>query len=107
MSALEATVSAISSPSTSAGVAHNDAGAAIPAPRAPAPAPPPAASVPAPAPPPPPAEAAGPEATPARGEISVLTLVGEMADLEHLARLPAAPFTAGMTASTDRRSRRP
>jgi hypothetical protein len=60
----------------------------------------------APSPPPAP-EALGPEATPAPGEISVLTLLAEMVDLEHLAHLPAARFTAGMTASTDRRSRRP
>jgi len=70
------------------------------------PAAPPAAPAPAPAPAPPP-EAVGPEATPAPGEISVLSLLGEMVDLEHLARLPRARFTAGMAASTDRRSRRP
>jgi hypothetical protein len=64
-----------------------------------------------PAPPPAPAPAAipppGPEPTPAPGEISVLTLLHEMADLDHLARLPAAPFVAGQAASTDRRSKRP
>jgi hypothetical protein len=49
----------------------------------------------------------GPETTPAPGEISVLSLLGEMIDLEHLARLPTARFTAGLAASTDRRSRRP
>jgi len=49
----------------------------------------------------------GPEPEPAAGEISVLTLVREMGDLDHLARLPATPFTAGLAASTDRRSRRP
>jgi len=50
---------------------------------------------------------AGPEATPAPGEISTLALLGDMIDLERLARLPAARFTAGQAASTDRRSRRP
>jgi hypothetical protein len=64
-------------------------------------APEPTAPVPAPVP------RGGPEPTPATGEISVLTLLHEMADLEHLARLPAAPFTAGQAASTDRRSKRP
>ena len=49
----------------------------------------------------------GPEATPEPGEISVLSLLGEMIDLERLARLPAPRFTAGLAASTDRRSRRP
>lgn len=67
----------------------------------------PAGPAPSPAAPSPPPEPLGPEETPARGEISVLSLLGEMIDLEHLARLPAARFTAGMTASTDRRSRRP
>jgi hypothetical protein len=71
-----------------------------PPPVAVAPAPPPVAALPPPA-------AVGPEATPAPGEISVLTLLGEMTDLERLARLPTPPFTAGMTASTDRRSRHP
>ena len=61
------------------------------------------APAPRPAPPPP----AGPEPTPAPGEISVLTLLHEMVDLDHLARLPAARFSAGQAASTDRRSRRP
>jgi hypothetical protein len=70
---------------------------AAPAPAAPPPAPAPVAALPE----------GGPEATPAPGEISVRTLLGEMTDLERLARLPATPFTAGMTASTDRRSRRP
>ena len=37
----------------------------------------------------------------------MLSLLGEMIDLERLARLPAARFTAGQAASTDRRSRRP
>lgn len=68
-------------------------------------APPIAASAPLPTAPAP--APVGPEATPAPGEISVLSLLGEMVDLEHLARLPSPPFTAGMTASTDRRSRRP
>jgi hypothetical protein len=53
--------------------------------------------------PPPP----GPEAAAADGEISVLTLLGETADLAHLARLPRARFAAGQAASTDRRSRSP
>jgi hypothetical protein len=60
---------------------------------------PPAAAPLAPALPP------GPEPTAAPGEISVLTLLREMADLDHLAHLPAAPFVAGQAASTDRRSR--
>ena len=71
-----------------------------------APAPPPgreAAARPAPAALP----APGPEPTPAPGEISVLTLLHEMGDLDHLARLPTARFAAGQAASTDRRSRRP
>ena len=71
---------------------------------------PPPAPVSAPAaPPPPPAapEPTGPEAVPEPGEISVLSLVREMVDLDGLARLPAAPFTAGQVASTDRRSTRP
>jgi hypothetical protein len=55
----------------------------------------------APAPPP------GPEPTAEPGEISVLTLLREMVDLDHLARLPAVRFVAGQAASTDRRSRRP
>jgi D-arabinan exo alpha-(1,3)/(1,5)-arabinofuranosidase (non-reducing end) len=58
---------------------------------------------PAAAPLPPP----GPEPTPAPGEISVLTLLHEMADLDHLARLPTPRFAAGQAASTDRRSKRP
>ena len=49
----------------------------------------------------------GPEPTPAPGEISVLTLLHEMVDLDHLARLPGARFVAGQTASTDRRSKQP
>jgi hypothetical protein len=49
----------------------------------------------------------GPEATPEPGEISVLSLLAEMIDLERLTRLPPARFSAGQTASTDRRSRRP
>ncbi len=53
-----------------------------------------------PAPPP------GPEPAPAAGEISVLTLLREMIDLDRLAHLPAARFVAGQAASTDRRSRR-
>ena len=63
-----------------------------------APAPVPVAVLPAP----PAAEPTGPEVTPEPGEISVLALLDEMIDLERLARLPAAPFTAGQVASTDR-----
>jgi hypothetical protein len=47
------------------------------------------------------------EQRPAPGEISVLTLVGEMGRLDHLARLPAAPFTSRQATSFDRRSRSP
>jgi hypothetical protein len=54
----------------------------------------------APAPPP------GPEPAAAPGEISVLTLLREMIDLDGLARLPADRFVAGQAGSTDRRSRR-
>ena len=61
-----------------------------------------APAAPTAAPPPP-----GPEVVPADGEISVVTLLGEMADLIHLARLPRVRFTAGQAASTDRRSRSP
>jgi len=68
-----------------------------------APAPVPVAVLPAP----PAAEPTGPEVTPEPGEISVLALLDEMIDLERLARLPAAPFTAGQVASTDRRSHAP
>ncbi len=50
---------------------------------------------------------AGPDPVAAPGEISVLTLAGEMADLGHLARMAEPPFVAGQAASTDRRSRRP
>jgi hypothetical protein len=49
----------------------------------------------------------GPEPTAAPGEISILTLLREMVDLDHLAHLPAVRFVAGQAASTDRRSRRP
>src|SRR5205814_30902 len=52
-------------------------------------------------------QATGPEAVPEPGEISTRTLLDQMIDLEQLARLPAAPFSAGQTASTDRRSHRP
>jgi Protein of unknown function (DUF2961) len=61
--------------------------------------PPPAAAPLVDAPPP------GPEPTPEPGEISVLTLLREMVDLDQLARAPGRPFVAGMAASTDRRSR--
>ena len=37
----------------------------------------------------------------------MLTLLHEMVDLDHLARLPGARFVAGQTASTDRRSKQP
>jgi hypothetical protein len=47
------------------------------------------------------------DAAPAAGEISVLTLLREMADLDHLARLPGPSFRSGQAASTDRRSKRP
>jgi Protein of unknown function (DUF2961) len=63
-------------------------------------APPPPATPLAPAPPP------GPEPAATPGEISVLTLLREMVDLDQLARLPAVRFVAGQAASTDRRSRR-
>ena len=55
--------------------------------------------------PPPP----GPEPKPAPGEISVLSLVDEMNDLDRLARLPSADdaFVARQASSYDRRSRRP
>jgi hypothetical protein len=49
----------------------------------------------------------GPETAPESGEISVLTLVDEMARLDHLARLPHAGFTAQQQSSSDRRSRTP
>ena len=64
-------------------------------------APPPPATGPLAAPPP------GPEPTAAPGEISVLTLLREMVDLDQLARAPGVPFVAGQAASTDRRSKRP
>jgi hypothetical protein len=54
-----------------------------------------------------PADSGPPDPPAAPGEISVLTLLAEMADLDHLARLPDPPFVAGQAASTDRRSRRP
>src|SRR6185503_2556831 len=41
------------------------------------------------------------------GEISVVTLLDEMADLGHLARLPTPPFRTTQTSSYDRRSRTP
>jgi hypothetical protein len=69
-----------------------------PTPTAEPPAPPPRAAA---LPPP------GPEPTPAAGEISVLTLLHEMVDLDHLSRLPDARFAAGQAASTDRRSKQP
>ena len=50
---------------------------------------------------------AGPEPKPAPGEVSVLSLVGEMIDLDQLARLPAEAFTARQESSYDRRSHRP
>ncbi len=62
---------------------------------------PPAVMRPAPVPPP------GPEPTAAPGEVSVLTLLREMVDLDQLAHLPPTAFVAGQATSTDRRSRRP
>ncbi len=50
---------------------------------------------------------AGPEAKPEPGEVSALSMLGEMIDLERLTRRPAPPFRAAQAASTDRRSRRP
>src|SRR5262245_19591375 len=52
-------------------------------------------------------DAGGTEAIPKPGEISARTLLDEMIDLDRLARLPSAGFSAGQAASTDRRSRRP
>lgn len=52
-------------------------------------------------------DAAPPDATLVPNEISVLTLLREMVDLDHLTRLPRPAFTAAQAASTDRRSRRP
>ena len=46
-------------------------------------------------------------ALPAPGEISVLSLLDDMADLDHLTHLPAAPFVARQASSYDRRSHRP
>ena len=66
---------------------------------APQPPTPPAAELPTDAGPP------VPRAMP--GEISVLTLLGEMDDLARLARAANPTFVAGQAASTDRRSRRP
>ena len=54
-----------------------------------------------------PGPAGRPEAKAEPGEISVLSLLGEMIDLEQLARLPAPRFTAAQAASTDLRSHRP
>ena len=50
---------------------------------------------------------AGPEPQPAAGEISVLSLVDDMIDLDRLARLPEDDFAARQESSYDRRSRRP
>jgi hypothetical protein len=47
------------------------------------------------------------DAETAPGEISVLTLVREMVDLDRLAERAAPPYRAGQIASTDRRSRSP
>ncbi|MES1165495.1 MAG: glycoside hydrolase family 172 protein, partial [Verrucomicrobiota bacterium] len=71
-------------------------GGAAPSPVAPAARAGPLAAVPPP----------GPEPIADPGEISVLTLLREMVDLDRLARLPAVAFVAGQAASTDRRSRR-
>jgi len=51
--------------------------------------------------------ATGPEPQPAPGEISVLSLVDDMIDLDRLARLPDDDFVARQESSYDRRSRRP
>ena len=48
-----------------------------------------------------------PEPQPEQDEISVLSLVNEMADLDHLARLPRARFVGKQESSYDRRSKRP
>ncbi|HEY4185849.1 MAG TPA: glycoside hydrolase family 172 protein [Polyangia bacterium] len=48
-----------------------------------------------------------PEPTPAPGEISVLSLVDDMIDLEELARFPEDSYVARQESSYDRRSRRP
>src|SRR5450432_1396852 len=47
------------------------------------------------------------EPRPALGEISTLTLLGEMGRLDHLAELPAARFSSRQMTSYDRRSRSP
>lgn len=49
----------------------------------------------------------GPEPKPAPGEISVLSLVDDMIDLDRLARLPGDDFATRQESSYDRRSRRP
>jgi len=49
----------------------------------------------------------GPEPQPAPGEISVLSLVDDMIDLDRLARLPDDDFVSRQESSYDRRSRRP
>ena len=48
-----------------------------------------------------------PSTEPQPDEISVLSLVNEMAELEHLARLPRTPFVGKQESSYDRRSKRP
>lgn len=55
----------------------------------------------------PPARVTGAEPGPTDGEISVLSLVAEMADLDHLARLADPPFVAKQASSYDRRSKGP
>jgi hypothetical protein len=57
--------------------------------------------------PPPDAGQAGSDPPIADGEISVRSLVAEMADLDHLARLPHPPFVAKQASSYDRRSKQP
>lgn len=52
-------------------------------------------------------EPVGPELKPASGEISVLSLVDDMIDLDRLARLPGDDFVARQESSYDRHSRRP
>jgi len=54
-----------------------------------------------------PSPSPSPPALPTPGEISVLTLLPEMADLDHLTRLSSPAFVARQASSYDRRSRRP
>jgi hypothetical protein len=67
--------------------------------------------MPEPAPPGPlvalPLDAGPADPRPVPGEISVVTLLPEMAELGHLTRAPDPPFVSGLAASWDRRSKRP